>query len=135
MSDNKINEGASWSSGSPSRKWKAYFTSFQEKWTKDFPWARQENDFDVYCKFCKVTFSVKYDGVKAMNRHASSKKHLSFDTAVKRNTTIATFFVKKSCPEEDKIAAVTLAKIYHSIMHHHSYNNFDCDMKLNAACF
>lgn len=140
--DGDINVGASTScgtaaAGTPPRKKKCYFTSFQADWAAKFPWARKEREteYDVYCKVCNMKFTVKYDGIKAMVRHESSQKHVNFSSAAKKSDTITAFFVKKGTPLEDKIAAVTVTNIYHSIVHNHSYNSFDCAMKLNAVCF
>lgn len=129
MSDNDNTDN------SPPRKKKTYYCSFQEQWLSKYSWVRKESDFNISCKVCNIKFTFKYDGDKALSRHAASAKHVGLESAKRKNDVIQRFFPKVESAEDEKIATIELANIYHAVSHHLSYNSFDCGMKLICHCF
>lgn len=116
-------------------KRKTYYCSFNDKWTSEYDWVRKESGFVAFCKWCNLTFTVKHDGKKALSRHAISTKHQSFASAKSKNEMMEKFFSKVNSSEQEQVAAVELANIFHSVVRHHSYNSLDCGIKLMCNCF
>ena len=87
---------------------KRYFSSFCDKWLstdKYKDWiVKGEDELSCKCKVCNVSFTVKHNGVKAVNKHLSSDKH-------KDNfkiQSILKFMPPKYSTEHDKVTATEL---------------------------
>ena len=122
----------------PPKKKVKRFTSFNKDWLedKDFAkWLVKENDLTAKCVICPVTFTIKFEGRKAIIDHQKSQKHVMSEMQRRQNQTMTTFLVPKHTSEEDAVIRAEVASVYHSVKHGQSYNSLDCQMKLNHSLF
>ena len=57
------------------------------------------------CSLCEMSFSVQYKGVSAINRHATSKKHVTRIEEVKSNKDMGAYVEKN---REDKFSVLII---------------------------
>lgn len=117
-----------------------YLSSFREEWLLDEnykEWLQKVDSDECMCKcrICSVSFTVKYDGVKAVNKHLQSERHKANIITQKKNQSLLKFLPKQFSAEDDKITATELTLTYHGVKHHHSYNSQDCSNKLYPHVF
>lgn len=112
---------------------KKYLCSFQDKWCEeeDFKiWVRKVDDITAECKLCRHSFSVKYEGKRALVTHAESQKHKDIEKQQRRTPQITSFFAKRDSSQENLIIAAEVGQVYHSVLHHLSYASLDCGNKM-----
>ena len=85
---------------------KIYFSSFCDEWLSNDKYkdwiVKGEDELSCKCKVCNVSFTVKHDGIKAVNKHLSSDKtQRKFQN---RNTSILKLSPKYET-EHDKVTA------------------------------
>ena len=117
-----------------------YQSSFREEWLQDEnykEWLQKVDSDECMCKcrICSISFTVKYDGVKAVNKHLQSERHKTNIITQKQNQSLLKFLPKQFSAEDDKITAAELTLTYHGVKHHHSYNSQDCGNKLYPHVF
>lgn len=118
----------------PTKKRRIRNCQFQDVWLKNpkyVSWLGRANDAsEARCILCKVQFSIKYDGVKAVNVHSDGVKHKRYVQAQKQTNTIASFFVEKKSADAEKLIIAEITKTYHNVQHGLSYNSADCGNNL-----
>ncbi|GFW24697.1 uncharacterized protein TNCV_2405601 [Trichonephila clavipes] len=90
-----------------------------------------EDNTKGYCKLCKNSFTVAYDGLKAVTHHAEAKKHKECESAAAMSHRMKSFFTPKGSAQSEKVGIAELTEIYHSIKHHISYVAQDCSLKVS----
>lgn len=112
---------------------------FNDNWMKDSRfsnWLAKHDDINkARCIYCMNVFSVKYDGVNAVQSHSNSKKHISTVQSRQKSAVIKNYFVTQDIKENDAVAAIELSKCFHCVKHHHSYLSTDCGVKLELKHF
>lgn len=105
---------------------------FNVEWESQFSWLNKCNDNKTkgYCKLCKSTFSVAYDGLKAVTHHAASKKHKEAESAAAISQRMHSFFAPNSSPQSEKVSIAELCEVFHNVKHHISYLAQDCSTKV-----
>lgn len=72
---------------------------FNIEWISDAKcsgWLCEQDDLNTaYCTLCKSVINIKYDGIKALNRHNDTKKHCDMANVKKMSNTMSKFFGKK----------------------------------------
>jgi hypothetical protein len=122
---------------SPERK-KKRLTKFQDNWLENEEykqWLTKKDDFTGYCTYCLKEFTVKYEGIKAVNIHKNSGSHKTKTNSIKMSQTLQSFISKKSVKDIEEVAISEVCLTYHSVTHHISYNSMDCNNKLNKILF
>lgn len=119
---------------------KKYATKFQDNWLrqKEYKeWLIQIDKYTAKCTWCSTTFTVKYDGEKAVKKHCSSKDHNEAKRYRVTNQLITNIFPSTSNLSHDnlRVAAAELAQIYHGLNHHHSYLSTECGILVNNLIF
>ncbi|CAG4945984.1 unnamed protein product [Parnassius apollo] len=91
-------------------------------WKSRFSWLHKcdEDNTKSYCKLCKTTLTVTYDGVKALTQH--------INTALSQR--MNTFFTPKGSARSEKVSIAELAEVYHSIKYQILYVAQDCSLKV-----
>uniref|UniRef100_A0A8C4Y930 HAT C-terminal dimerisation domain-containing protein n=2 Tax=Gopherus TaxID=38771 RepID=A0A8C4Y930_9SAUR len=105
-------------------KKKKYYCCYNDNWCKDPDyknWLRKVDEFTAECILCRQTFSIKYEGRRAVNIHAECTKHKEAVKNQKRTPQIAPFFTKKDAPQVNLVTAAEIGEIYHGVVHHLSY--------------
>jgi hypothetical protein len=82
---------------------------FNEEWTQneELLYLLSKEDNAGRCKVCCVSFTVKYDSVEAVRRHARTESHISKVRTNLRSSTSDRYFVKpeqerkKKCPVQN----------------------------------
>jgi hypothetical protein len=124
-------EKASTSTGIPPKKVRRV-CYYNVDWESRFSWLNKckEDDTKGYCKLCKITFTVAYDGLKSLTHHAASKKHKYSESATDMSQRISSFFTSKGSTQSEKVSIAELTEVYHNIKHHISYVAQDCSIKV-----
>ncbi|GFU98718.1 disintegrin and metalloproteinase domain-containing protein 29 [Trichonephila clavipes] len=78
----------------------------------------------------KNSFTVAYDGLKAVTHHAKAKKHKECESAAAMSHRMKSFFTPKGSAQREKVGIAELTEVYHSIKHHISYVAQDCSLKV-----
>lgn len=126
----------------PSRKKQARrLCKFQDQWLsihsfKD--WLRKCNTEDeAYCSNCNKTFTIKFDGIKAIRHHAESVSHVRKVQAAKQANTMLSYFKSNTATTkaDDDAVRAELILTYHGIRHNHSYSSQDCGNKIVKTVF
>lgn len=117
-----------------------YLSSFREEWLQEEnykEWLQKVDTDECMCKcrICNISFTVKYDGVKAVNKHLQSERHKANITTQKKNQSLLKFLPKQFSAEDDKVTATELTLTYHGVKHHHSYNSQHYGNKLYPYVF
>ncbi|GFW20396.1 uncharacterized protein TNCV_2729351 [Trichonephila clavipes] len=89
-----------------------------------------EDNTKGYCKLCKNSFTVAYDGLKAVTHHAEAKKHKEWESAAAMSHQMKSFFTPKGSAQSEKVGITELTEVYHSIKHHISYVAQNCSLKV-----
>ena len=91
------------------------------------------DDYRVKCARCRSTFSVKYDGRKAIVSHMQTKKHLDTLETIITQTSLESYSVLS---EKKRILAAKEATwSYHTIKHNQSFRSMDCTSVLIRNLF
>uniref|UniRef100_A0A8C6KPN3 Uncharacterized protein n=1 Tax=Nothobranchius furzeri TaxID=105023 RepID=A0A8C6KPN3_NOTFU len=77
---------------------------------------------------CRCDVDVSSKGRGALDRHASTEKHRSNNQSA-GTSFLLSFFREATSPQDDKISAAELCKVYHAVKHHQSYRSVDCGIK------
>lgn len=77
---------------------------------------------------------VSTKGKGAIEKHASTDKHKSHRRAA-GTSSLKSFFREATSPQDDKISAAELFKVYHAVKHHQSYRSVDCGVKVDREIF
>lgn len=133
-----LNESAATKDGGKNKTKR--FCKFQSDWLKlpDFQsWLRntQDDEMSAFCSVCKLNFSVKFEGVAMVKKHANSKKHIQLVNAMNDSARLTKFFTKPNTIDEDEAIISEIALTYHGVMHNHSYMSQDCGIKLVKKLF
>ena len=73
-------------------------------------------------------------GKAAVERHAATEKHKSNRRAA-GTSSLRLLLREATLPEDDKISAAELCKVYHAVKHHQSYRSVDCGVKVDREIF
>ena len=114
-------------------KKKKYLCCFNDRWCKEEGfkiWLRKVDDVTAECSLCYHSFSVKYEGTRALVIYAESQKHKYVVEQQKRTPQLSSFLVKRDSSQENLIIAAKVGQLYHSVSHHLSYASLDCGNKL-----
>ena len=114
-------------------KRKKYLCSFNYEWCKEEAfkiWLRKVDNLTAECSLCHQSFSIKYEGRRALVIHADSQKHKDLVEQQKRSLVLSSFLVKRGSSQENLIIAAEVGQVYHSVSHHLSYASLDCGNKL-----
>lgn len=124
-------EEASTSKGTPPKKVRRV-CHYNVDWESRFSWLNKcdEDNTKGFCKLCKNTFTVAYDGLKSLTQHAASKKHKDSESAAAMSQRMSSFFTPKGSAQSEKVSIAELTEVYHSIKHHISYAAQDCSLKV-----
>jgi hypothetical protein len=82
------------------------------------------------CKLCNCKFTIKYQGLSAIESHINSNKHKESVKAKTKAQSLVDFFPKKSLSEDLSVVAYEVTSVYHNVIHHNSYLSLDCHLKL-----
>ena len=95
-------------------------TSFNPEWAKEhgFVAKSRKDEFHFFCTLCRSDVDVSSKGKAAIDRHASTDKHRANNRSAAGASSLSSFFHKRSSPQDDKIAAAELTKVYHTVKHH-----------------
>ncbi|GFS98470.1 hypothetical protein TNCV_3478601 [Trichonephila clavipes] len=87
---------ASNSKGTPTKKARR-FCHYNFDWESRFVWLNKcdEDNTKGYCKLFKNSFTVAYDGLKAVTHHAEAKKHKECESAAAMSHRMKSFFTPK----------------------------------------
>lgn len=102
-------------------------------WESRFSWLNKSDEDNTkgFCKLCKNTFIVAYDGLKSLTQHAASKKHKDSESAAAMSQRMTSFFTPNGSAQSEKVSIAELTEVYHSIKHHISYAAQDCSLKVH----
>ncbi|MEQ2281730.1 hypothetical protein AMECASPLE_033492 [Ameca splendens] len=97
-------------------------TKFIPEWTKEYGFISKsrEDDCYAYCTLCRCDVDVSSKGKGSINRYASTDKHRSNNRNAGTSSNVP-FFHEATSPQDDKISAAGLCKVYHAVKHHQSY--------------
>ncbi|GFU61463.1 uncharacterized protein TNCV_2287631 [Trichonephila clavipes] len=95
-----------------------------------FPSKLRRGKGQGYCKLCKNSFTVAYDGLKAVTHHAEAKKHKECESVAAMSPRMKSFFTPNGSAQSKKVDIAELTEFYHSIKHHISYVAQDCSLKV-----
>ena len=111
-------------------------TSFNPEWSKEhgFITKSRKDDFHAFCTLCRCDVDVSSKGKGAIDRHASTDKHKSNNQGAGASSLLS-FFREASSPQDDKISAAELCKVYHAVKHHQSYRSVDCGIKVDREIY
>lgn len=112
-------------------------TSFNAEWSKEHTFVSKssKDDLHAYCTLCRCDVDVSTQGKAAIERHASKEKH-KYNRRAAGTSSLRLFFREAtSSPEDDKISAAELCKVYHAVKHHQSYRSVDCGIKVDRETF
>ena len=70
------------------------------------------------------------EGINDVKRHSDSDTHKTQVSSAKVNRQIDGFFSKPSDPVADKVTALEVTSVYHTVQHSLSYRSMDCGNKL-----
>ncbi|GFV20521.1 uncharacterized protein TNCV_4142821 [Trichonephila clavipes] len=101
-------------------------------WKLRFVWLNKcdEDNRKGYCKLCKNSFTVAYDGLKAVTHHAEAKEHKECESAAAMSHRMKSFFTPKGSAQSEKVGIAELTEVYHGIKRHISYVPQDCSLKV-----
>ncbi|KAF4525824.1 hypothetical protein B566_EDAN013273 [Ephemera danica] len=125
----------------PKKKCKR-LTTFQANWEKEFCWISsvKSNLYKAFCKSCRCEFNITYGGKSAVTNHMKNEKHKNSTwgetaSASSSSQPITNFMPVTNSKLEEKVTAAESAHVYHTVLHHHSYNSLDCELKLNKHIY
>jgi len=114
----------------PKKKIRIRNCIFNENWRLDANYknwlVREEKNTEAYCSLCKRTFTVQYDGVKAVEQHHKGKTHCQRLNELKTSAVVTKFFPTVDASNEKKIFAAEITKVFHNAKHGLSYLLADC---------
>ncbi len=85
---------------------------------------------------CHCEVDVSSQGKATIDRHVSTEKHKSNRRLKAAGTSfLRSFFRVATSPQDDKISAAELCKVYHAVKHHQSYRSVDCGVKVDREIF
>ena len=112
---------------------KRRLTKFTPALNSNFPFLDKIDDYRVKCARCRSTFSVKYEGRKAIVSHMQTKKHLDTLETIITQTSLESYSVLS---EKKRILAAKEATwSYHTIKHNQSFRSMDCTSVLIRNLF
>ncbi|GFU72203.1 hypothetical protein TNCV_509661 [Trichonephila clavipes] len=90
-------------------------------WKLRFVWLNKcdEDNRKGYCKLCKNSFTVAYDGLKAVTHHAEAKEHKECESAAAMSHRMKSFFTPKGSAQSEKVGIAELTEV--GIKRHISY--------------
>uniref|UniRef100_A0A8C6NU33 Uncharacterized protein n=1 Tax=Nothobranchius furzeri TaxID=105023 RepID=A0A8C6NU33_NOTFU len=111
-------------------------TTFNPEWTKEYGFIAKsrKDDCHAYCTVCRCDVDVSSKGRGALDRHASTEKHRSNNQSA-GTSSLLSFFREATSPQDDKISAAELCKVYHAVKHHQSYRSVDCGIKVDREVY
>lgn len=114
----------------PKKKIRVRNCQFNKNWLNDpnyKKWLASDKDVNMArCTLCKITFNIKYDGLKAVKSHSGTAKHLNLEKAAKMSDVMTTFFAPKDSKEFQLVTMAELSKTFHCVKHGLSYLSTDC---------
>lgn len=69
-------------------------------------WVRKVDEKHAKCVICNVTFTVKWDGEKALSTHLKSETHVRKLRNVDNNLLMTAFVPKKNSLEQLNVATI-----------------------------
>lgn len=105
---------------------------YNSDWEQEFSWVNKcfNDQTKAKCKLCSVTFTVAYDGVKALTQHGETQKHIKNVHIVTASQRMSSFLVTKDSSQNEKVTVAELTHIYHGVKHHISFVAQDCSVKV-----
>ncbi|KAI4460250.1 hypothetical protein MML48_6g00020814 [Holotrichia oblita] len=114
----------------PKKKVKTRNCQFNKDWLENpnyNKWLANDKDVNMArCTMCKITFNVKYDGVKAVKSHSGTARHLNLEKASKMCDVMTKFFAPKDSKESHLVTMAEISKTFHCVKHGLSYLSTDC---------
>uniref|UniRef100_A0A8C5GAZ7 Uncharacterized protein n=1 Tax=Gouania willdenowi TaxID=441366 RepID=A0A8C5GAZ7_GOUWI len=106
-------------------------TTFNPEWTKEYGFISKsrKDDCHAYCTLCRCDVDVSSKG-----KGASTDKHKSNNQSA-GTSSLFSFFREVTSPQDDKISAAELCKVYHTVKHHQSYRSVDCGIKVDREIY
>ncbi|KAI4466368.1 hat family dimerization domaincontaining protein-related [Holotrichia oblita] len=121
----------------PKKKVKTRNCQFNKDWLENpnyNKWLANDKDVNMArCTMCKITFNVKYDGVKAVKSHSGTARHLNLEKASKMCDVMTKFFAPKDSKESHLVTMAEISKTFHCVKHGLSYLSTDCGNAKNVA--
>ncbi|GFT18104.1 uncharacterized protein TNCV_182861 [Trichonephila clavipes] len=95
---------ASNNKGTPTKKARRV-CHYNVDWESRFVWLNKcdEDNRKGYCKLCKNSFTLAYDGLKAITPHAEAKKHKECESAAAMSHRMKSFFTPKGSAQSEKV--------------------------------
>uniref|UniRef100_A0A8C6LFC2 Uncharacterized protein n=1 Tax=Nothobranchius furzeri TaxID=105023 RepID=A0A8C6LFC2_NOTFU len=108
---------------------------YKKEWEVKQTWIKpvSSNTTKAFCTLCRREFSVGHGGENDLTQHAATDMHKKAKQAKGASNIGA--FLATSTAENDRVAAIEAAYVYHTVKHGLSYNSTDCLVKLNGALF
>jgi hypothetical protein len=122
---------------SPKKK-KLFFSRFQDNWlekTEFKDWLIKRDEFTDNCRYCYNDFTIKYEGISAVNAHKDSKIHKTKSSSFKMSQSMSRFMSKINTKDAEEVTVSEFCLTYHTINHYLSYNSMDCNVKLIKNLF
>ena len=87
---------------------------------KEFSWfvKCQNHHTKARCKLCSASFTIAYNGIKALTQHAKSQKYLRNVNASTASQRMSSFLVMKDSVLSENVTVAELTQIYHGVKHH-----------------
>lgn len=134
-----------------------YYSKFDDKWLQNEQfknWLKKQDRETASCQTCNVKFTVKHDGIKAVNTHLNSETHKSSAKKIQSNQLLTAFMCVKGkkyihydsrtfyltiflsdTPEALNICKAEIVQVFHGVNHHLSYLSMDCGIKLCSKLY
>ncbi|KAI4457230.1 hat family dimerization domaincontaining protein-related [Holotrichia oblita] len=123
----------------PKKRVKTRNCQFNKDWLENpnyNKWLANDKDVNMArCTMCKITFNVKYDGVKAVKSHSGTARHLNLEKASKMCDVMTKFFAPKDSKESHLVTMAEISKTFHCVKHGLSYLSTDCGNKLDGQIY
>ena len=116
------------------RKKKRRMCLYNPEWEKSdqLSWVNKCNNdrTKARCNLCNATFTIAYDGIKALIQHGDSQKHQRNVHVTVTARRMDSFFSTKDSSQNDKVTIAELVHIFHGVKHHLSFVAQDCSVKV-----
>jgi hypothetical protein len=110
---------------------------FNASHKNEFPFLSSDpkGESNVWCTWCKTSFSIATGGRSRIIEHVNSKRHSDSAKIVKNHQTIENHFAITTSKAELQTAATELAYTYHVAKHGIAFRTTECSSSLFALMF
>jgi hypothetical protein len=108
------------------------------EWETQFSWivkCPSEENSSARCKLCNINFTVSYDGIEAVTKHASTQKHRECARTVSSSQRLTTFFTTNGSQQSEYVTVAELAHNYHGVKHQISFLAQHCAVSVMKQVF